>query len=206
MLIPRCKTLVADPPWLHEDQLPGETRGATNQYPCLSTNDIARFPLPPMRDDCWLFLWYVTSMLDDARLVCRIWGFEPAGGELVWVKTTGSGLTVIDPIAADGVVDEEQQQTLVDIGATKPAFGMGRTVRNCDERCLIARRGRPELLDHSVRSVFFAPIGEHSSKPQRFYQLVEKMAPGPYTELFARRRQNWRWACLGNQVDGRAVR
>ena len=129
MLIPRCSTLVADPPWLHLDQLPGETRGATNQYPCMPTNEIARFPLPPMLDDCWLFLWYVTSMLEDARLVCRVWGFEPTGGELVWVKTTGEGMFVVDPIAVDGM-NEQELQMLLDIGGTRLAFGMGRTVRN----------------------------------------------------------------------------
>ena len=83
---------------------------------------------------------------------------------------------------------------------TRLAFGMGRTVRNCDERCIIARRGKPEVASHSVRSVFFAPAGRHSEKPSRFFRLAEQLCgPGPRAELFARERRRG-WTGFGDEI------
>jgi N6-adenosine-specific RNA methylase IME4 len=40
----------------------------------------------------------------------------------------------------------------------------------------------------------------HSEKPEEAFALIESVSPGPYLELFARRkRQNW--TCWGNEVD-----
>jgi len=49
-----------------------------------------------------------------------------------------------------------------------------------------------------VPSVIVAPKGEHSAKPELVYEIVERMYPGPYIELFARkRRPNWEsWGTL----------
>ena len=49
-----------------------------------------------------------------------------------------------------------------------------------------------------VPSVIVAPKGEHSAKPELVYEIIEKMYPGPYIELFARkRRANWEsWGTL----------
>ena len=189
-----ARVLVADPPWLFGDPLPGKGRGASKQYSCLPYTRIARIPLPPRTGEGWLFLWYVTSMIEEARDVVRAWGYEPTGGELVWVKTTGIGSQVADPEMAKCAPIEPDDST------TKLHFGMGRTVRNCDERCIIARRGRPTVADKGVRSVFFAPVGEHSEKPARFYQLVERLTgSGPYVELFSRHQREG-WTCLGDQA------
>ncbi|GAJ00300.1 unnamed protein product, partial [marine sediment metagenome] len=47
-------------------------------------------------------------------------------------------------------------------------------------------------------SVLFAPKREHSEKPEAMYELIERMYPGPYIELFARKtRPNWAtWGTL----------
>lgn len=168
-----ASVLVADPPWKFGDSLPGKGRGAEKHYRCLTVEDIARFPLPTMAPDCVLFLWRVASMQDEALLVARTWGFT-VKSELVWVKTTKTG---------------------------KPRIGMGRTVRNAHEVCLIATRGRPKVLDRSVPSVIFAPRGRHSAKPDVFYQTVERLYAGPYVELFARAHRPG-WLCDGLEVDG----
>jgi N6-adenosine-specific RNA methylase IME4 len=207
------RVLLADPPWPFRDRLPGKTRGAAKQYPCLSVSDLARFPLPPLADDCWLALWYVTSMVEEARFVCRAWGFQPTGGEIVWVKTTDSAPLVCNPsMSPPWPVDlDAEVYDLLNGGhpcSTKLAFGMGRTVRNCDERILIARRGRPKLGSRSVRSVFFAsqprlPNGKvwHSAKPDRSYEVIEALCgEGPRVELFARREREG-WTCLGHGME-----
>lgn len=168
-----ARVLLADPPWCFGDKLPGKTRGAAKNYEVMSVDDICAFPMPEMAEDSVLLLWRVAAMQEDALLAMRAWGFIPKA-EIVWVKTTG----------ADVVVDQRNN-------ATGLSFGMGRYVRNCHEVCLIGARGRASKLtqSHSVRSVFFAPVGEHSAKPDAFYDLVEALFPGPRHELFARRRR-----------------
>jgi N6-adenosine-specific RNA methylase IME4 len=43
------------------------------------------------------------------------------------------------------------------------------------------------------------PVGKHSEKPEAFQDLVEQVSPGPYLELFARRRRLG-WDVWGNEV------
>lgn len=174
------RVLVADPPWPFEDKLPGETRGAERNYSLLSIDALKAFPLPPLADDCALFLWRVASQQQEALDVVHAWGFAPVKSELVWLKKTKTG---------------------------KRWFGMGRVVRAEHEVCLIARRGNPAVLNHSVRSTFVtevdglsATVGRHSEKPEEFYRIVELLYDGPYAELFAR-RQRLGWTCLGNEVN-----
>ena len=169
------KVLVADPPWRHLDQLPGPARGAAKHYRLLSVEEICAFPLPVLADPCLLVLWRVSSMVEEAYRVCRAWGFVPKS-ELVWKKLTRGG---------------------------KRWFGMGRYVRAEHETAIIALRGRPSAIgteiDHSIRSVFEATAGRHSEKPREFYELVERLHPGPYAELFARRHRPG-WVCFGDEL------
>ena len=165
------KVLCADPPWKFNDSLPGESRGASNNYPCLSVEELCTFPLPPLADDCVLFLWRVASMQQEALDVISVWGFD-LKTELVWLKKTATG---------------------------KRWFGMGRTVRAEHEVCLIATKGHPEVKTHSIRSTFEAENLQHSQKPELFYDIVEQLFDGPYVELFAR-RQRVGWTCLGNEL------
>lgn len=179
-------TIVADPPWPFRDTLPGPGRGAAKHYDVMSQLDIVHY-LPgllsreraPVRvaADAWLFLWRVASQPEEAIEVVRLWGFRPKA-EIVWVKIAGA-----DP--------------------TRVRIGMGRTVRNCHETCIVATRGKPERLSASVPSVLLAPRGEHSAKPEAFRELVERLAPGPYLELFARTRRKG-WTCMGAELDGAA--
>lgn len=174
--------LVADPPWKFQDTLStdGGTRGAEEHYACMTPAEIAAFPLPSLADDCVLFLWRVASQQQEALDVVKAWGFAPVKTELVWLKKTRAG---------------------------KRWFGMGHVLRAEHEVCLIARRGSPEVLDHSVRSTFVTEVdglsaaaGRHSEKPEEFYRIVELLYDGPYAELFAR-RQRPGWTCLGNEVE-----
>lgn len=168
----RARVLVADPPWPFRDKLPGPGRGAIKHYRCMSLAEICTFALPPLAPDCWLFLWRVASMQLESLAVARAWGFD-AKAELVWRKIGKSG---------------------------RLRIGMGRTVRNAHETCLVCKRGRPERASASVPSVFDAPRTEHSAKPDRFYELVEEFSSGPYVELFAR-RQRPGWTCLGDELS-----
>lgn len=170
--------VVADPAWTFDDDLPGDTRGAASQYPCMSVADICA--MNPMPKECSrnsvLFLWRVGAMVEEAYRVARAWGYVPKA-ELVWEKTTR------------GKHNKKGEQT-------KPPtdfFGMGRYVRGAHETCIIAVRGRAPVAVKNIRSRFRAPVREHSRKPDEFYAIVEQLYPHALRfELFARQpRHGW---------------
>lgn len=176
----KFRVLCADPPWQFGDKLPGKTRGAARQYKTMSAPELRRFALPPLADDAYLFLWRVASMPQEALDLVYAWGFTPKS-EIVWEKLTKNELLW---------------------------FGMGRTVRASHETCLIATRGNPKPISRSERSIITAPVPVdskgryiHSAKPEAFHDKIERLARGPYVELFAR-RQRPGWTCLGDQSKG----
>lgn len=79
----------------------------------------------------------------------------------------------------------------------KDRIGMGYYARQKHELVLIGTKGDGlELPDPSTRpeSVFYAPRGEHSEKPEELYKIIEGMYPpyGKY-EMFARKtRTGWK--------------
>lgn len=172
-----ARVLVADPAWLFDDSLPGGGRGASKHYRCLTLPELMRFPLPPLADDCLLVLWRVGGKQLDALKVAEAWGFGQPYGDLVWVKTKCGH-----------------------VPTKSVRMGMGRMQRNAHEIAITCKRGKPKRAAADVLSVFFAPRGRHSEKPDRFYEVVESLMPGPYHELFARRtRPGWR--CEGDECD-----
>jgi N6-adenosine-specific RNA methylase IME4 len=68
----------------------------------------------------------------------------------------------------------------------KDKMGMGNYFRVSTELVLFGVKGGMRTRDMSTLNHFEAPRGRHSSKPQRFYDLVAKSSPGPYLEMFAR--------------------
>lgn len=81
----------------------------------------------------------------------------------------------------------------------KPRFGMGGWLRSQHETCLLATKGSPKKLRADVGSVLQAPLGEHSEKPEAFYAIAETFTPGPFLELFARRKRDG-WAYWGAEA------
>lgn len=172
-------TIAADPPWKFGDKLPGPSRSAEKNYPCMTVEELIAWQCTwdfTIADDAYLLLWRVASMQQEALDVVNGWGFI-VKTELVWVKRTTGG---------------------------KRWFGMGRTLRAEHETCLIATRGRPRPLNLSTRSTFEAPVLGHSRKPDEFYDLVERAFPAPRVELFARRRRDG-WMQFGNELPAIAA-
>lgn len=169
-----ARVLLADPPWAAKDKLPGPKRGAAAHYACLTVDEIKAFPLPPIADDAVLVLWRVAWAAQEALDVVRAWGFTPKS-EIVWVKTLRHG-------------------------SKQLRMGMGRQTRMCHETAIIATRGKSIRVSMSEPSVVFAPRGEHSRKPLAVHRLIERLYPGPYVELFARRAVEG-WRCEGNELE-----
>ena len=75
-------------------------------------------------------------------------------------------------------------------------------LRNATEQLLFCTRGKAPLGSRSQPTWFNAPVTEHSRKPAEQFAIIERVSPGPYLELFARRRpeSNQLWAVWGDQV------
>lgn len=83
----------------------------------------------------------------------------------------------------------------------KPGPGVGHYIRNNTEHVLFGSKGRAQVpVEKPLSSWFEWPRTSHSVKPEAFYDLVEQVSPGPYLELFARRRRLG-WDSWGDEVD-----
>jgi len=82
----------------------------------------------------------------------------------------------------------------------KPGLGLGKYyLRNNTEHLLLGTRGNAPILYRSQPTWLFAPKQEHSHKPEEQYAVIERCSPGPYLELFARRKRPG-WQAWGNEV------
>ncbi len=192
--------LEADPPWLFGDALPGNGRGASKHYPCLSLEELKGFPIPALAPAAVLLLWRVAAMQREALELAAAWGFE-VKSEIVWDKTTNAAGALAEVLRARELLEANGLGHL-DV-AGRAHFGMGHYVRGSHEVCLLATRGGWRPRSRSIRSRFAAPVGRHSEKPEAFYRLVEELAEGPYVRLFARGHRPG-WVSMGNEIQGAA--
>jgi len=126
-----------------------------------------------VNENAHLYLWCLNSVMDWGFEVARAWGFDPKT-VITWIKTGKGGFGV--------------------------ALGMGHYYRNSTEHCIFAVRGSLRTLRRDIPTVFFAPKGKHSEKPNIFYEyFIERMSPDPYLELFARQRREG-WDAWGNEL------
>jgi N6-adenosine-specific RNA methylase IME4 len=168
----RFGVIYADPPWSFDVWSGvGKDRSAENHYPTMSQSEIEALPVGSLAaDDCALFLWCVMPQLPEALRVIESWGFSYKTCAFVWVKRTR---------------DEE-----------KFATGMGYWTRANAELCLLATRGSPQRLNADVHQVVDSPRLEHSEKPEEVAARIQRLVPGPYIELFARKNRDG-WAAWG---------
>jgi N6-adenosine-specific RNA methylase IME4 len=68
----------------------------------------------------------------------------------------------------------------------KPRWGLGSYFRNQTEHVLFGIRGALGTRSDSISTLFEAPVGEHSEKPERFYEIVRAASYSPYGEAFQR--------------------
>ncbi len=76
----------------------------------------------------------------------------------------------------------------------KVHMGLGDTLRNVTEHCLVAFKGNPVLGDahKSATTLIREERREHSRKPEAFYARVEAVCPGSKLEWFSRqKREGW---------------
>ncbi|SHU42626.1 SAM-binding domain protein [Mycobacteroides abscessus subsp. abscessus] len=82
----------------------------------------------------------------------------------------------------------------------KPRLGLGNYLRNSTEHLLLGTRGSAPVRFRAQPTWLFAPVQDHSHKPEEIYGVIERLSDGPYLELFARRPRHG-WHAWGNQID-----
>lgn len=82
----------------------------------------------------------------------------------------------------------------------KLRMGLGVYLRNGTEHAILGVRGRAPVKYKAQMNWGIFPVQDHSHKPEEFHKIVERVSPGPYVELFARRKMPG-WDVWGNEVS-----
>lgn len=137
---------------------------------------------------------YPTMSLDEIKAL----GIPAADDAVLFLWATSPKLVeALEVMAAWGF---EYRTSMVWV---KDKIGMGYYARQQHELLLIGKRGALPVPDPEDRppSVIEGTRGAHSAKPDRAYELIERMYPlADKCELFQRRPRS-RWAGWGNQAE-----
>jgi len=176
----KYRTIVADPPWEYPEgfgigRIPkGAQHDGRRQelpYSSMTLTEIKALPIMELADPegAHLYLWTTNRYLRVSFEVVDAWGFR-FGQVIVWAKKPMSGVLG---------------------GAFSPNV----------EFVLFCRRGKLPHLDRQPSQWYTwkRQTRYHSRKPDGFLDLVERVSPGPYLELFAR-RQRLGWDTWGNEA------
>lgn len=112
----------------------------------------------------------------------------------LWLWTTNAALEEAYQVARSWGFTPRSLLTWV-----KPHYTLGNYLRNATEQVIFATRGKAPIRFHGQATWLFAPLQDHSHKPEELYDIIERCSPGPYLELFARRPRHG-WDAWGNQV------
>ena len=177
-LTERYGTILIDPPWRFANRTgkmaPEHKR--LHRYPTMSFEEIARCQWRTMSlTQSHLYLWCPNALVLEALQIMKGWGFTYKTN-IVWYKTRKDG-------GPDG-------------------RGVGFYFRNVTELLLFGTRGKLRTLKAGRRqvNVIVSRKQEHSWKPEEAYQIIEACSPGPFLELFARRRRTG-WESWGDQAE-----
>jgi N6-adenosine-specific RNA methylase IME4 len=83
----------------------------------------------------------------------------------------------------------------------KDKIGLGDWLRGQTEHCILAVRGHPTVTLTGQSTLLRAAAGEHSAKPDAFYDLTESVCPAPrYASLFHRGPSHPLWDAHGDEI------
>ena len=169
----RAGVIYADPPYPWRSW----RNPIERHYSTLAPAAIAQLPVAALAaDDCALLLWCTWPHISIGTHVevFKAWGFRPCGLGFDWIKQNPNG---------------EGLHT-----------GLGYYTRGNPEPCLLAIKGSPQRLARDVHQAVHAPVGEHSAKPEEVRRRIERLFPGPYLELYARRPVPG-WTVWGDEIE-----
>ena len=170
--------IYADPPWKQskggKKAVRKNSSGTVLDYPVCSLDEIKKhlFQATSLTEtQSIMFLWTIDKYLFDAQNIAEQLGYK-LHARMIWNKVTG----------------------------IPAAF----TVRYGHEYLLYMYRGKliPVFLNErgKIHTVFTEQVKKHSQKPEKAYQIIERLYPNsPKIELYARSERSG-WDCWGNEV------
>lgn len=169
--------IYADPPWLFRSWSDmNQTRAAANHYSTMRAHEIRALPMEDMAaKNCALFLWVVQPNLPEAIKLIDAWGFTFKTVAFSWVKLKG-------------------KESRLFYEGSDVKMGMGYHTRSGFEQCWLATRGNGyRRLTKREPQVLFAPLREHSRKPDEIAEAIVRLCGDvPRAEAFARTtRPGW---------------
>ena len=209
------QTIVADPPWPYAsnelrsapDHRPNSWNtvkggvSSVDRYGAMSMADLRALLTREsitIADNAHLYLWTTNTFLledDPAARIARAWGFTPKT-LLTWVKIKKRPNMRAHPNGFYALTEADFSN------GYESSMKAGYYYRGATEHVIFAVRGSLRLQNPAFPEPtwFGYPRLEHSRKPEPFMAMVERQSPGPYLELFARRKRDG-WDSWGNQVE-----
>lgn len=178
----RYGTIVADPPWKYNAgtvPLRSNGRGASAEhiYPTMSNEELVGLDVASLAaEQAHLYMW-----VTNPRLVGDYRGKR--------------NITPFDIVEAWGF------RPITLLTWVKPGRGgTGWYFRGQTEHVIFATRGKLGI-PAAIRepNVFTAKRSTHSRKPDDFFDIVQRVSPGPRLEMFARQERDG-WDAWGNEA------
>lgn len=170
----KYNTIVIDPPW--KISMSGKIKHRPNKktkldYETMTLEEIKSIPIYKIANTgCHVYCWTTNKMLKETFEVLESWNVN-YHLTLVWTKPTGM----------------------------MPCFGY----KFATEFCLLGFFGKPMQKFTNMGKLNWIkkmPQKPHSTKPQEFYDLIRKMSPKNYFEMFARKQRS-DWDVWGNEIE-----
>ena len=170
--------IYADPPWKQnkggKKAVRQNSSGTPLDYQTISLEEIElhlKQAASLATDNSVLFLWTIDKYLFEAQQIAEKLGYK-LHARMIWNKVTG----------------------------IPAAF----TIRYGHEYLLYMYKGKllPVASDErgKIHSVFTEQVKRHSQKPQKAYEIIERLYPdASRIELYARNHRNG-WDCWGNEI------
>lgn len=172
--------IYADPPWCYRGRKQfGFAGDVAEQYSTLTVKELSALRVTDLAaEDCLLYLWATSPLLEDALDVMRAWDFEFSTVAFVWDKVrTNPGYYTMSQ--AEFVLVGKQGKIPLPRGS---------------------RNERQWFYDHMPETVQEMRT-QHSRKPSAIRKRIEIMHPEQRKiELFAR-EQAVGWTAWGNEVQ-----
>ena len=144
---------------------------------------IDEIPVADITDkDAALFMWVVQPMLPEGLRVMQAWGFSFRTVAFAWIKMPVSW--EVDPA----------QLSFLPRATPRARLGLGYHTRSGMEQCWLGIKGDGyKRQAQDVEQVLYAPLREHSRKPEEIAQRIERLVGEvPKLEIFARSsRPGW---------------
>lgn len=197
-------TVVVDFPWRYKS--PGWLGGAARHYDTLPVQAFWEMPIPEIADtDAHLWVWATDTFEQVALNAIALWGFTKRA-VFPWIKLSPKAMTEKEVAAA---LDREEEFVAYNGRFHRLAYGNGYYGRANPEFLILATRGK-NIVQQDGRHVrklihapaceqdgypesaitddryFYAPATQHSVKPQRAYDIIFGMSPGPRLDVFGR--------------------